>query len=696
VRRGLLLLLALTAGVALRVRYFLDSRADPTFHAPIIDAATYHRLAAELAAGHLPTEPFFQPPLYPLVLGGGYALAGADPVLARAMGIVLGLGTMLLAANLGRRLVSPGAGVWAAAIVALSAPSIYFEQQLLPAGLAAFLTTLAAVALARAMERRTRSAAALAGLAVGLAGINVPNMLALGALGVGLAGISALRRRGRRAVVALAFAAGVAAPVVPVALWNTVTAGRPAGVATNGGINLYLGNNPDAVATEAMRPGYEWTELFREATRAGATDRASADRYYLTRATGWIRTHPEEFAGNVLRRARLLLSGRELARNQDLYTHAEVSPTLALLAAPAGRRALPFAPVIALAIVGLVGVGSRRDRRAVAVLVGVYAATMLLFPVSSRYRVPLVPVLAVFAVLGAHRLLRPGEVSVPRRWFDRGLAAAGFACALLPVVAPADATSFRSEIHAMLGQQALGRGEVAEAERELERAVAVDEDNGLGWQLLGVARQQAGDAEGAERALRRAVVTPHVGAESHVLLADLLRSTGRNEEAEAEYRRAVEVSPRAPRAHAALAAYAAGRGDAESAVGLLRLAAEADPLDPGPGLELAWILATSRDATLRNGREAVRRVEEALARLKGETPLLVLDPGALETHAAALAEVGDFVRAMRVGHRAVTGWEARESAPDAERAAAAARGYEREEPLRSDELHRPGGMQMPR
>ena len=62
---------------------------------------------------------------------------------------------------------------------------------------------------------------------------------------------------------------------------------------------------------------------------------------------------------------------------------------------------------------------------------------------------------------------------------------------------------------------------------------------------------------------------------------------------------------------------------------------------------LAWVLATSADAGVRNPQEAVGAGERAAA-LTGNA-----DPAALDALAAAYASAGDFTRAIDMADRAI-------------------------------------------
>ena len=63
--------------------------------------------------------------------------------------------------------------------------------------------------------------------------------------------------------------------------------------------------------------------------------------------------------------------------------------------------------------------------------------------------------------------------------------------------------------------------------------------------------------------------------------------------------------------------------------------------------QLAWLLATSADASLRSGAEAQELAQEAVQLTGGRDPMV------LRTLAAAYAEAGEFAAAQRTVARAL-------------------------------------------
>ena len=98
-----------------RLYYLCEIRASPLFTAPVVDARTYAEEARYLSdisfAGR--PAPFWQPPLYPLLLGVLFALAGDDLYLPRLIQAIVGALVCVLICLLGQRVFGAGVGLGA-------------------------------------------------------------------------------------------------------------------------------------------------------------------------------------------------------------------------------------------------------------------------------------------------------------------------------------------------------------------------------------------------------------------------------------------------------------------------------------------------------------------------------------------------------------------------------------------------------
>jgi tetratricopeptide (TPR) repeat protein len=111
-------------------------------------------------------------------------------------------------------------------------------------------------------------------------------------------------------------------------------------------------------------------------------------------------------------------------------------------------------------------------------------------------------------------------------------------------------------------------------------------------------------------------------------------------DSEALFRHAVEVTPDNPIAHAHLGAALLAQGRTDETLSHYREAIRLQPDDADVANALAWVLATTPRAELRNSYLAVRLAERA-ARLTGQR-----DPQVLDTLAAVYADAGRFEEAI--------------------------------------------------
>jgi tetratricopeptide (TPR) repeat protein len=164
-----------------------------------------------------------------------------------------------------------------------------------------------------------------------------------------------------------------------------------------------------------------------------------------------------------------------------------------------------------------------------------------------------------------------------------------------------------------LGNALIQKGRIDEAIAHYQEAMILHPDHFLARYSLGHALLEKGELDGAIQICRSALLLRPSDADCHTTLAIALEEKGNPAEAIQHYQKALELAPKSI-----------------------------------PTLtNLAWLLATSQDASLRNGPEAIALAAQA-DRLVGGTNTLVL-----RTLAAAYAENGEFAKAIRTARSAM-------------------------------------------
>jgi tetratricopeptide (TPR) repeat protein len=644
VDRSVLLVLAVACLV--QVGYLADSRDDPTFEVPIVDAAVYHRAAVDFASGKpLAEGAFWQPPLFPAFLGFFYALTGASVVGARLMMAALAAISCLLMYQLGCRLFGRPVGMVAALGLAVYGPFVFFATRLLATGLGIFLSLLSLLLLLRALDRPLRRWRwVVAGTCSGLAIINIPNAAVVPVVAL-IAMVQEARRRGavrRYAAGGLLLLGAALVIIAPVTIRNYLVSGEFVVLSTNGGINFYVGNNPDADATVAIRPGEYWGRLARTGTSETPRTRARQSAFFYRQALAFARNQPGAFLTGLGSKALRALNAREIPRNVDIYLHRRFSKLLRTLCWRWGSFGFPFGLLAPMAVVGMVvapKLGSPsarvRIRRALPMwFTLLYVASVVLFFVTARYRLPAVCVAILFAAVAIvwfwQQFVSKKETSSRRVQIVAGVAFAVSAVVVnLPIHTATDDVDFETELYLSVGAEELKAGMLQEARGHLSRALEFDPGNAATYVHLGDLSGRLGHGEEAARYYRRAALLDPNSANARAKMGAFLSQQHRYAEAVEWFLEALDRDPTFPDARAGLlGGFIAGR-DADDKGSALALFAEAlvrheryeeaiecyrkahalTDLAPGSLERLARLLATCPRQELRDCVIAVEAAE---------------------------------------------------------------------------------------
>ena len=397
--------------LALRVSHIHESAASPFFDAPVIDARTYTEMALDLARGAWAgaLKPFWQPPLYPYFLASIFWVGGENYYWPRLVQALLGAGSCILLLAIGHRLFTPGIALGAALGAACYGPFIYFDGELLPASLAVFLNLLFFFLVIRS-PYRDPGRWVLTGVLMGLAALTVVNILLfLPVLVWWLWRLDDPIPKVDKAKRAVYLLLGCALIIAPVTVRNYVVSGDWVLISHNAGINFYIGNNPHYERTVNIRPGKDWALLVEKPEIEAGIERPSVkSHYFFAQSWQFISADPLGYLGLLAHKLRLFWRGDEIQRNLDPYYARRDSTVLRLLLWKYGL-AFPFGLVAPLALIGMACLWRRSDAGAAtlaALFLLVYMFSVVLFFVTSRYRLPAVPFALLLASFGLSEMLR--------------------------------------------------------------------------------------------------------------------------------------------------------------------------------------------------------------------------------------------------------------------------------------------------
>jgi Flp pilus assembly protein TadD len=268
----------------------------------------------------------------------------------------------------------------------------------------------------------------------------------------------------------------------------------------------------------------------------------------------------------------------------------------------------------------------------------------LFFSASSRYEVDFLPALMLLAVMGIFGLERalagsPVWRRIVRCGWGLLLAYSVVFNLLASVEAHAEASFF-------VGNSLLNQGRVDEAVEHFQKALALEPESATFHFALGNALCRGRRMDEAIVQYQKALEIKPDFAEAHNNLAYSLLQIGRVNEAITHFQRALEIQ-QSYEAYYNLGCAFRQKGMAAEAMASYQKAIELQPQFIPALKNLAWMLATWPEQSVRNGGRAVALAEQANQFSRNK------DPVVLGTLAAAYAEAGRFSEAVATAKQAL-------------------------------------------
>jgi tetratricopeptide (TPR) repeat protein len=479
----------------------------PLFNFFIGDASSYDEWAKAFAAqGPGAMGVFYQDPLYPCLVGTIYRVFGYVPVLVRWFQITLGSLNCVLIADTARRLFGKRAAWIAGAISAAYGIFIFFEGTLLKEGVSVFLCSLALWSVVGAQRNLRGRWWFLSGLSLGALVLTRGNALLLVPIILfWLLFVSGQQLR-ISAILAGYFLSGFFLALSPATLHNYRASHDWVLTTSQAGSNFFIGNHAGANGTyeplvgDRQTPEFEAQDakrLAEFATRRTLTP-SEVSHYWFQQAFLYISQNPSAWFDLLYTKAKLFIGGYELPDVEDYYLARRFSFILRL-------PLVMYYVLLPLACLGMLI--AIKQWRSLFLLYGFAignAVSVILFYVFSRYRLPSVPPLVVFAAGAVSWAWGRAESKALGRVVVAGLAVAALAWTLAPKGYPAMPTSLAN---------------------------------------LGTAYRVLGQPEKAVATLEEAIQLSPRMPETHFTLANLYMGRGDYDRAIPEYQRAVDLDP---------------------------------------------------------------------------------------------------------------------------------------------------------
>ncbi len=597
---------------SVRLLYLFQIEAIPLFYYLAADGRQYDEWAQRIAAGDwLGQGVFYQAPLYPYFLGLLQFFLGRDLWSIRVVQIVLGAASCGLLCLVGGRFFSRKAGLAAGLILSVYAPAVFFDGLIQKAVLDLFLVTLLLFFLSRTQGETHWTLWAAIGVVLALLGLSRENAL------IWLIVVPpwiwlhfSPERPWRRLAWVGIFLVGFALVLLPVGLRNLSIGGEFKLTTSQLGSNFFIGNNPAASGSYVpLRDGHgdpqferqDATELAEQALGRSLSP-GEVSSYWLERSWDYIRSQPIDWLRLMGRKWMILWNVREVEDADDFYLYQRWSWLLRVLG-----WLNHFGMLAPLAAMGVVMTWRQwRQLWLLYFLLGTLAFSVALFYVFARYRLPLVPLLAIFAGAG----LVEG-FALFREWRVRR----GLACAAVLLVAVAVAhwpitgkAAPSAAGYNNLGNALAKQGRIDQAVEAYQQALQLEPTYGVAHYNLGNLFEPQGKLNESMHHFQEAVRILPDFAEAHNNLGNLLAKRDELEGAIQHFRQALELSPGRSGIYLNLANALARQGHLDEAIGHFRKALKIKPDFVEAHDQLGSVLAAQGhlDRAIDQFRQALR------------------------------------------------------------------------------------------
>ncbi len=336
--------------------------------------------------------------------------------------------------------------------------------------------------------------------------------------------------------------------VLPICIYNAKLPNGSFSIQTNSGMNLYIGNNPDATGCSYLRPGRDWEKLKLSATAEAQKQGITPSRYFNNKTIKYIFSHPLDWTGLEIRKLLYTFNHHELVSGADLTPLREYTRFISWTVWSTGVMMMAglagFLIIIILYPSRLAGISH------LLILSGSWLAALLITFTAGRYRMALYPVLFAFfsgfvSIAVCHIANKFHETNRKFLLTASGSIIAAALIVWLPT-APWDRKHEICEAGILTAEILISKNKLPEAQKCLEEALQAAPDAPRVYTLLGTVYMKQLNFTKARESFLNALKHDSVTPDPVVNLALMYAATGDYPVAVKLFQKAHKFWPHAP------------------------------------------------------------------------------------------------------------------------------------------------------
>ncbi|MFH1368399.1 MAG: tetratricopeptide repeat protein [Elusimicrobiota bacterium] len=395
---------------AVRFIYFFEMNRNPADINLIADFSFYHNSALRLLNGDYSfnNRVFSLSPVYSIFLAIVYSLFGINVNAVRIIQIIVSAFTCVFVYKIACGVESKRTGIIAGVLTAFYAPLIYFSHNILNETILIFSNVMMIYFLVNHDDKYNYL---LSGIFMGFSMILRPNvgiflLLAPIIIQIRNSQMMLVDKLSRMALFCLA----TIVFVIPFTVRNYIVGKDLVLLTDSAGLNFYIGNNGESKGLWVMPKIVEDRYIFgpdeHESVKMEANKRlgrmlkpSESSKYWFIEGIRYIANNKLHYLGLAVDKVKYLLNDYEAPDNTYYDFDKRFSYILR-------SDIFTFGLMLPIAIIGMAF--SLREYKKYLAIYGIilgYAAFLVLFFVTSRYRIVMTPFLIIFAAVGINSII---------------------------------------------------------------------------------------------------------------------------------------------------------------------------------------------------------------------------------------------------------------------------------------------------